>query len=466
MRGFKPIEITSDMVVASNLFETAPALYDAGTTYAADVYVSVVGLTGKIDIYKSLTGSNTGNTPDSSPSWWIYSSSTYEEYSASSTYTIGDRVLDAANHKIYECIVYSAKNRPFLPTVNPSWVALGKSVLLTPANYAFATSYSINQLVYSSVYGLVDDVPVVVSDGVYKSLVSGNLGNSLSDGTKWEFIPNHPVPYISTNTYAAGRVVIDEDKETYISMVNDNFNCPLSNTPAWFEYALSNTDAFLDTEVSTQSVAYKEIEFTVEAGVFDSLALVGVEGGEATITVRDGLGGTIVYESTQGISGEIVADWYAFLYGDATIPLHKVVFENVPPYVDAHVTVKISSDGYVKLGAVLLGVMHELGIAGYGASVSLVDYSIKKTDDFGKTTFVRRGFKEKIELTVQLEKLEFNRVHNHLLNLRSTPWFLVVADDPDLSEALYMFGYYNSYRNVIEAPTFTLYSLEFESLVN
>jgi len=192
----------------------------------------------------------------------------------------------------------------------------------------------------------------------------------------------------------------------------------------------------------------------------------GVEGGTATITVRDGLGGTIVYESTQGISGEIVADWYAFLYGDATIPLRKVVFENVPPYVDAHVTVKISSDGYVKLGAVLLGVMHELGIAGYGASVSLVDYSIKKTDDFGKTTFVRRGFKEKIELTVQLEKFEFNRVHNHLLNLRSTPWFLVVADDPDLSEALYMFGYYNSYRNVIEAPTFTLYSLEFESLVN
>lgn len=44
----------------------ATTAYNAGTTYTVNAYVTSVGIT-----YRSLAGSNVGNTPASSPTWWI-----------------------------------------------------------------------------------------------------------------------------------------------------------------------------------------------------------------------------------------------------------------------------------------------------------------------------------------------------------------------------------------------------------
>ena len=107
-----------------------------------------------------------------------------------------------------------------------------------------------------------------------------------------------------------------------------------------------------DIETSTQAVASKELTFTIYAGVCDSLALIACEGGVAYVTVRDGLGGTIVYDQSKGISGNIVSDWWQFLYEDPNFPITKVLFEQLPPYVNAFITIKIVGDSLVKLGAV------------------------------------------------------------------------------------------------------------------
>lgn len=48
-----------------DLIKWSETAWVTGTTYAADAYVSYSGY-----IYKSLQASNTGNTPDSEPTWW------------------------------------------------------------------------------------------------------------------------------------------------------------------------------------------------------------------------------------------------------------------------------------------------------------------------------------------------------------------------------------------------------------
>lgn len=474
VRAIKPIEISSAMVVASTLFETAPATYNAGTTYALGAYASVAGLLGEIFIYKSLQAGNINHTPASSPTWWFLSSKTYELYNATKFYDLNHRVINPTTHKVMQSLVQKNVSQDINGMA--AWMAIGKTTLALPATYNSGTTYITGDLVKTSTAigaafinaeGFYIE-SIVTTVRVYASRVNANIGNTPSSSpTQWELLKSYPLPYELTGNYMLGFVVKDVNGDMYQSLKDDNYNTPLIAPAAWLEVAPSNSTAFLDGEVSTQSVANGDMEFTIATGVIDTLALVGIQGGTATVTVRDGLGGTIGFEQTQGVSGEIVADWYAFTYGDAAIPLRKVVFTELPPYVNAHVTIKIVGDGEVKLGAVVAGVQADIGIgASYGANIEVKDYSVKTTDDFGKTKFVKRGYKEVLEISVLLDKTSFNRTHNTLINLRSQPWFLIVSDDPDLSEALYMYGFYNSYRNVIEYPTATIYSLQFESLVS
>lgn len=65
MKVLAPIEFQASQLVSTTAVETYSA-YNAGTTYAEDAYV-----TYGTRIYQSLVGSNIGNQPDISPTFWI-----------------------------------------------------------------------------------------------------------------------------------------------------------------------------------------------------------------------------------------------------------------------------------------------------------------------------------------------------------------------------------------------------------
>ncbi len=71
LKVVKPLVITPAMVTDSNLTEADYATYVSGTTYALAARVIY-----NHAVYESLQASNTGKTPDSNPTWWIYVSPT------------------------------------------------------------------------------------------------------------------------------------------------------------------------------------------------------------------------------------------------------------------------------------------------------------------------------------------------------------------------------------------------------
>ncbi|OWW18406.1 hypothetical protein AYR66_07465 [Noviherbaspirillum denitrificans] len=111
------------MLTSSTVVETAPAAYNAATTYALDATASVAGSAGLLTIYKSLQGGNTGNTPASSPSWWTVIGTTYQTYSGGATYALGDRVIDATAHLVYESL--AAGNTGNALTNTTKWLEIG-----------------------------------------------------------------------------------------------------------------------------------------------------------------------------------------------------------------------------------------------------------------------------------------------------------------------------------------------------
>ena len=145
VRAIKPIA----MVVASSLFEAAPTAYAAGATYNLNNYASVTGVLGEILIYKSLQNGNIGNTPATSPTFWVYSSSTYVPWVFTSRFTgayqLGQKVLYAS--EIYESV--AADNAGVLdPVSNPPWSSAGAiQNPVDPSLFVLATTYALNAIV-------------------------------------------------------------------------------------------------------------------------------------------------------------------------------------------------------------------------------------------------------------------------------------------------------------------------------
>jgi hypothetical protein len=68
MKIVRPAAITDSVLVSSNVPETDHAAYNAATTYALGDKVIVAA---EHRIYESLQSANTGNTPSTSPTWWL-----------------------------------------------------------------------------------------------------------------------------------------------------------------------------------------------------------------------------------------------------------------------------------------------------------------------------------------------------------------------------------------------------------
>ncbi len=65
MKVIKPTAFTESMLVSSNAVESSPN-YNAGTTYAKDAIVN-----SGTRLYQSLVNNNLGNTPSTSPLYWL-----------------------------------------------------------------------------------------------------------------------------------------------------------------------------------------------------------------------------------------------------------------------------------------------------------------------------------------------------------------------------------------------------------
>lgn len=87
----RPFDVTPSNMT-TNIPTSAPAAYNAGTTYADGDLVSVFDGT-KATVYESLSAGNTGNTPASSPTFWKPLGTMYANWNSGTAYTAGQYVV-------------------------------------------------------------------------------------------------------------------------------------------------------------------------------------------------------------------------------------------------------------------------------------------------------------------------------------------------------------------------------------
>lgn len=237
---------------------------------------------------------------------------------------------------------------------------------------------------------------------------------------------------------------------------------PESDTVNWLDIGPSNKWAMFDGEISTATTKSISLTVVLKPGYVNSLALFGLVGSNLAVTVRDALAGNIVYTLSQDLDGTIIADWYQYFF-EPVVQLAEVVLTDLPPYGDAHITVALTGTGTVECGICLVGTFYTLGDTQYGASVGIIDYSRKVTDEFGVTTFVRRAYSKRMSAKLMLDNVQMNKVQRVLADLRATPCAWIGADDVTYAP-LVVYGFYKDFSIEVAYPTASYCSLEVEGL--
>lgn len=326
----------------------------------------------------------------------------YPDFSMTTTYQKGARVVSPATYRIYESLSNSnLGNQPQWP-----W-----GIGLYP--------------VYDSTYLYAVDEKTEYLNQLWRAKVSGLLSTPTTGNTaQWELI------------------VTDYTSQK------------------WQDIGPSNRYAMFDDQVSTQTVSSAPLTIVLETGYINSLALVGLVGSSVTVVATTGA--LEIYRATFALDATVIGDWYQYYYEEST-PISEVVITGIPPYSQTRVTITVDGSAHVAIGNISFGTSYFLGDTEYGATAGITDYSTKETDEFGTTTFVRRDFAKRMSSKLMLDNVQLRKVQNILADLRATPCVWTGTDDETYAP-LVVYGFYREFSLEIAYPTKSYCSLDIEGL--
>lgn len=326
----------------------------------------------------------------------------YLNFSMTTTYQKGQRIISPATFRVYESLANSNLGN------QPQW-AWGIGL------------YPVYDVAYA--YAVADKV--VYLDQLWSAKVTGLLGTPTTANTaEWEL------------------VVTDYTSQK------------------WQDVGPSNRYAMFDDQVSTQTKSSTPLTVVLETGAINSLALVGLIGTSVTVVATAGT--EEIFRETSLLDAAVINDWYQYYYEDSAFS-SELVINQIPTFYQTRVSITVEGASQVAIGNIAFGTSYFLGDTEYGATAGITDYSTKETDEFGTTTFVKRDFAKRMSSKIMLDNVQLRKVQTILADLRATPCVWTGTDDETYAP-LVVYGFYREFSLEIAYPTKSYCSLDIEGL--
>lgn len=304
------------------------------------------------------------------------------------------------------------------------------------------------------------DMRVIVPTSIVDALlVSSSIAET--DHTAWS----------GATTYAAGdrvRYVATNVHLVYESLQAGNLNkipTDPANAAWWVEVGPTNRWAMFDNASGTLSTAATEIDVVLAPGRIDALALFDVDAHTVRVRMSTTAEGTF-YDQTWTMTGDgdDVGDWYDHFYAPINSRATLVVTE-LAPISDAQVRITLTrASGNVAVGNAVVGLSAVFGEAQYGARPGIIDYSVKSTDNWGRTTLVPRAFARRMSLSVRVDRARIDAVIRRLSDLRASLGVWCAGSASNSYEALQVFGWFRDFDVPLTTPDYSFLSLEIEGI--
>lgn len=350
-----------------------------------------------------------------------------------------------------------------IPPLEITAAMLTSSTLVetTPAAYNAGTAYALGDLVYVGTVGQALTV--------YRSLQNANTGNTpASSPAWWEEVNDVYAEYAGGTTYALGDIVqVAATHLVYESLVAGNLGNAVTDTTKWQEVGPTNKWAMFDVLRNTQSTAPEGITVVITPGErIDSIALVGVDAQTVTITMTDAGGGTTYYTHTEDMTTRDVAGWYDYFFTPFEIKPTLVLFD-LPPYSGAKLTVELTrTGGQVSCGGIVIGSNQYIGDVLHDGESDALNFSTVTRDEFGTATLVQRRSIPKVNVTAVVDKTYVTAIYNLRKALNAKPAFWALLEDAGdgYFEAFAILGFYRRFTINAALPEQAIVSLELEEI--
>lgn len=288
-------------------------------------------------------------------------------------------------------------------------------------------------------------IPKDVTDAV---LVSSTIAEPDAGETAW----------VSAGTYVLGDQRIRSTTHRVYECIQNHTGrteLPEADPLYWEDIGPTNRWAAFDIYENTKSTATTTLSQVLSPGFVNRMTCYGLEGSSITAVVKDGPGGTVLFDQTKSLYEEAYG-LFEYLFAPAR-QLDRVTFAGLPlhPTAELTLTVDAATGSAVAVGIVNVGLVGELvspdaiGGTEQGASVEPVTYSRIKTDEFGNTS-IKRGYSATgMRANVVLPMADANNAIRVIRQVLDVPVSVEATDTPGY-EWLNVFGLVSASMTDIE----------------
>jgi hypothetical protein len=273
------------------------------------------------------------------------------------------------------------------------------------------------------------------------------------------------VPWDAGLTYQAGDQVIRTTTHmTYMrKAAGKTAAAPEADAENWRAVGPTNRWAAFDRKVGTVSTSADIMTIVLRPGGASGIGLLELTGRRAVVLMKSTSGGPTVYYKDIDLDGTVITSVYEWFFAEYE-QMTDVVLTDMPQhYSSCEITVQLSGTAGCAVGVLQVGQVIEVGSAQYGASVGIIDYSVKKADEFGNWDVVERNYSKHCTLQVLTSKADFNKLYRRLAGLRATPCIYIGADRVGY-EPMISYGFYKDFGITVTYPQYHLLNIEIEGL--
>jgi len=293
-----------------------------------------------------------------------------------------------------------------------------------PAAYSGATSYDTGDQV-SIITGTVA--------AVYQSLIDANLGNDpASSPDEWESVGTAYEVYAG-GPYDLDDIVTDAANHRLFQSLKGSNSAPLPSAAEsdanWGYYGPTNRWAMFDEKTGTQTTRPGEIAVTIAAsGRVTMIGLINIDAAAANVTVYDSTGLTELYnEDFSLVSTEGEAGWFNWSF-EPIVRYIALTIDDLPNVSNPKITVTLTGEGNVSIGHLDAGWGYDIGGTERGAKIGITDHSEKVQDSFGNYYLLERDYNDRGSFTVEIDKVDVDRIKTLLTSLRAKPALIVGSE--------------------------------------
>ncbi len=228
---------------------------------------------------------------------------------------------------------------------------------------------------------------------------------------------------------------------------------PPANSQVFTDYGAVNSYKMFDEVINSQTKFDSSCNVSIGFNRSNTIGILNIKN-VYTVQIEqvDNVTSEVVYSKTIELANYGASSLYDYWYKQIQYEKDIVLFDLV--YLpDSKINIIFSGNENSLVGSVISGLADNIAITLYGSSVKLNDFSTYQVDEYGNTTFSKRGYSRTITGQVIIDATRIDETIYKLSELRGAITLFSGDEQADGYKSLMTLGYIKDLKIPIDSPS-------------